>query len=583
MDKVVEQRIREWTAPPFDETTIAEIRRLVDEKNDMELAERFYRQLEFGTGGLRGVIGAGTNRMNIYTVGMASQGLANYILASGKAGQGVVIARDSRRMSGEFARETASIMAGNGIRVHFFEDITPTPMCSFAIRETGSAAGIVITASHNPPEYNGYKVYWDDGGQIVSPHDSNIISQVEKTDSIASIKRLDFDEAVKSGLINLIADEMTDRYISMLEKHAFSRPSPSAIKIVYSPLHGSGYRIVPAVLSHFGFTSVHVEPQQAVPDGNFSTVKSPNPEEPEAMGRAIDLAGKIDADIVLATDPDSDRMGVAFRDSRGEYTLINGNQIGVMLEYYILTRMKEAGTLPSNAAVVKTIVTSELQREVARHFSCHTDDVLTGFKWIASKMKEYDETGSHEFVFGGEESYGYLPVPFVRDKDAVSSCYFFAEMAAWLAERNRTLQEFLDGIYISFGLYLEDLHSVTLKGREGIEKIQGIMTKFRSDPPQSFYGIRVSEMRDYRFGKRMDTASGQTSDMGGLPSSDVLQFLLEDGSMVTMRPSGTEPKIKFYISVNCRVAEDTLAEGKIFLREKIDGMKKDLLRVVESV
>ena len=572
MEKNIQQKIDQWVAPPFDEATINEIRDLVYEKNEKELTDRFYRQLEFGTGGLRGVIGAGTNRMNIYTVGMASQGLANYILDNEDPAKGVVIARDSRRLSVEFAREAASVLAGNGITVHFYEDITPTPMCSFAIRELQAAAGIVITASHNPPEYNGYKVYWNDGGQIVTPKDEEIIEEVEQIDSIESIKKTDFESAVKSGIIKLIGASMTKAYTEKLAGFMFRKPNEeSSVKIVYSPLHGSGYKIVPETLKHFGFTGVSPEPEQSKPDGNFPTVKSPNPEEPAAMEFSIAMAEKLNADIVLATDPDADRMGVAFKDSTGKYILINGNQIGVMLEYYILSRHAEAGTLPKNGVVVKTIVTSELQREVAKGFSCHVEDVLTGFKWIADKMKTYDETASYTFLFGGEESYGYLPVPFVRDKDAIASCCFFADMADWLKKRNMSLNDFLDEVYIKFGCYIEDLHSMTLKGIDGIERIQKMMKAFRDRPPADFSGIRVTDMKDYKNGHY------------GLPSSDVVQFKLEDGSLITMRPSGTEPKIKFYISVNKKATKEDLAMVKDSLRTQIAELKESLVSLAESV
>ncbi len=480
MDNIIHEKAEEWMSRPFDEATVAEIRGLVHEKNEKELTDRFYRNLEFGTGGLRGVVGAGTNRMNIYTVGMATQGLANYIIASGRARGGVVIARDSRNMSLEFARETASIMAGNGIPVRFFEDITPTPLCSFAVRKTGATAGVVITASHNPPEYNGYKVYWSDGGQIVPPHDKNIIAQVEKIESVASIKKIDFTEALTKGIITILKENFHDIYISALEKEILRGKVSSPVKIVYSPLHGSGYRIVPMTLRHFGFNDIHVESEQSIPDGNFPTVESPNPEEPDAMRRALELAKKVQADIVMATDPDSDRMGIAFRNHDGEYVLINGNQIGVMLEYYILTRREENKTLPSGGLIVKTIVTSEIQREVAEHFGCRTEDVLTGFKWIAALIEKYEESGEAQFIFGGEESYGYLGVPFVRDKDAVSSCLFFAEMTDWLKSRGMTPMDFLDEIYLKFHCYLEDMHSLTMRGKDGLEKIKDLMKRFRA-------------------------------------------------------------------------------------------------------
>ena len=498
MNEAIKRTIEEWIRPPFDADTINEIQEIVAKGDEKELEERFYRALEFGTGGLRGIIGAGTNRMNIYTVGMATQGLANYIRKTASAGTGVVIARDSRHFSDLFAHEAAAILAGNGIPVYLFREITPTPIASYAIRRLKAVSGIVITASHNPPEYNGYKVYWDDGGQITPPHDERIIDEVNRVSSIADIRRIDIEQGLKSRMIRYLGDEITAAYIADLEKAALRPPLESAVKIAYTPLHGTGHKIIPEVLRHFGFTNLFVQSEQSLPDGNFPTVTYPNPEEKEAMEMVTQLAREENADIILATDPDADRMGVGFRGPDGEYVLINGNQIGTMLEYYILSRSRENGTLPGNAAVVKTIVTTELQREIAKSFGCRIYDVLTGFKWIALKMKEFDDSGSATFIFGGEESYGYLPVPFVRDKDAVSSCYFFAEMTDWLASKNMTLAGFLDEIYATYGLYLEDLHSLTLKGIEGTEKIRIIMERFRTAPPAEFSSIRVDSVADIK-------------------------------------------------------------------------------------
>jgi phosphoglucomutase len=485
MEKRILDRIKEWTSPPFDRDTISEIELLTSNKNTPELEDRFYRTLEFGTGGLRGVIGAGTNRMNVYTVGMATQGLANYITSRNMSSPSVVIARDSRIMSDTFALEAASILAGNGIRALYFRDITPTPFASFAVRELGATAAIVITASHNPPEYNGYKVYWDDGGQIIPPHDRNIISEVGKIASISQIKKMPIGKVVEEGMIEYIDEKVYASYVEKLGRAAHGCDAPSGIRIVYTPLHGSGYRIVPDVLSRFGFSDLHIEELQGVPNGKFPTVKSPNPEEREALSCAIDLAAKTGASIVLATDPDADRMGVAVRDRSGEYVALNGNQIGTLLLYYKLVRAKKNGDLVPGSSVIKTIVSSDLQGEIARDFGCAVTDVLTGFKWIAAAMKE-NEKKNVRYVFGGEESYGYLPVDFVRDKDAVSSCYFFAEMTAWLASSGRTPLDLLDEIYGRYGLYLEDLHSITMKGREGGEKIRSIMRSLRAHPPRKF-------------------------------------------------------------------------------------------------
>lgn len=583
MDSTIQKRIDEWTREPFDEATRKEINDLRERGDEKELEERFYRTLEFGTGGLRGVLGAGTNRMNSYTVGMATQGLANYIKASGGAARGIVIARDSRRRSDEFARESAAILAGNGIMVYLFKDIAPTPFCSFAIRHLGALSGIVITASHNPPEYNGYKVYWDDGGQIVAPHDKNIIAEVEKIDSITAIKRVDFDAALAAGTIRYIDDEIMAAYTKALEGAALRKKAASPVSIAYTPLHGTGYRIIPRILEHFGFAAVNVEQSQAVPDGSFPTVKSPNPEERDALERVLALARATNADIVLATDPDADRMGVAFRDRSGDYTAINGNQIGTMLAYYVLSRARENGTLPANAAVIKTIVTTELQREIGEAFACRVEDVLTGFKWIAAKMKEYDQTGSNVFMFGGEESYGYLPVNFVRDKDAVSACYFFAEMADWLKRQNRGLQDFLDEIYVKHRLYLEDLHSLTLKGIDGMQKIGVIMESFRKNPPSAFAGTAVTRVDDIQNLVSSFPASSEKKAIPGLPASDVIQFFLADGSKITMRPSGTEPKIKFYFSVCQKVDAAGLSAGKEALAGKVAALKSDFLQKVNAL
>ncbi|MCU0847295.1 MAG: phospho-sugar mutase [Spirochaetes bacterium] len=580
MEDNIKKLIVEWTKPPYDKETIREIADLLDSSNESELLERFHSRLEFGTGGLRGIIGAGTNRMNVYTVGMATQGLSNYIKETRKELNGVVIARDSRRMSDEFAREAASILAGNGIRVFYFNDITPTPFASYAIRELNAVSGIVITASHNPSEYNGYKVYWEDGGQIVPPHDKNIIERVNAVSSIEMIKKTAFDKAVNSGIIKIIDREITDSYLKRLEKASFRTKGKSNLKIAYSPIHGTGYRIVPEMFKSFGFENIFIVEQQSVPDGNFPTVKYPNPEERETMEAVISLAAKKDADLLLATDPDADRMGVGFKDSNGKYILINGNQIGCMLEYYILNRLKESSRMPSEPAVVKTIVTSDLQKEIAMDFGCRIDDVLTGFKWIASRMKKYDEDGSPEFIFGGEESYGYLPVDFVRDKDAVSSCYFFAEMADWLDARGSSLSRFLDEIYLKYSLYLESLHSLTLKGIDGNEKIVGIMKKFRDNPPGEFSGIKVGKIWDLKSLISIDMTTGKSEPISGLPPSDVLQFFLIDGSKITLRPSGTEPKIKFYFSVRDKARPENLPEGKEGIKIKLEEFKNDLLKKI---
>ena len=583
MNESIQKRIDEWTSTPFDADTIREIKSIIAKNDEKELVDRFYTALEFGTGGLRGVIGAGTNRMNVYTVGMATQGLANYIKKTRSAGTGVVIARDSRRYSDAFARETAAILAGNGIPVYLFEDITPTPLASYAIRHLKAVSGVVITASHNPPEYNGYKVYWEDGGQIIPPHDERIIEEVRKIDSINKIKKVPFEQGVSSGTVTILRDEITAAYIKSLEGIALRPIRPSDIKIAYTPLHGTGYKIVPRILNHFGFKQVKLQKEQSIPDAKFSTVKYPNPEEKETMKMVVDLARREDADIIMATDPDADRMGVGFKGADGVYLLINGNQIGTMLAYYLLSRYRELGSLPKNAAIIKTIVTTELQKEIAEGFGCKIYDVLTGFKWIAAKMKEFDDTGKSTFIFGGEESYGYLPVPFVRDKDAVSSCYFFAEMADWLKSKNMTLSGFLDEIYTSYGLFLEDLYSLTLKGLEGTEKIRLIMDRFRKTPPAEFSSIPVDRLADIENLVMKNLKTGAEEKIADIPSSNVLQFFLSDGSKITMRPSGTEPKIKFYFSVRESATPETLSSAKSRISGKLEGLKRDLLKKIDSV
>ena len=575
MESKILELAEKWSKAPFDDETREEIKNLIDSKNEKELEDRFYRSLEFGTGGLRGIIGAGTNRMNIHTVGAATQGLANYIISQGKASMGVVVSYDSRIKSDIFSKDTASILAANGIKVYIFDDIMPTPLCSFAIRELKAVSGIMITASHNPPKYNGYKVYWNDGCQITPPHDTAIIKEAEKVDEITKVKRGNFDEFVKSGMIVLIGKDIQNKYIENLSKVVMNDDIEKNIKIVYTPLHGTGYRILPEVMKHFGFGNIILEPKQSIPDGNFPTVKYPNPEEKEALELAVKLAENENGDIILATDPDADRMGVGFKDKNGKYVLINGNQIGTMIEYYLLTRLKEKNALPKNGAVIKTIVTTELQSDIAKDFGCAIFDVLTGFKWIGTLMRKFDETGEYKFIFGGEESYGYLPVEFVRDKDAIGACYFFCEMAGWLKKNGRTLADFLEEIYTKYGYYLEDLVSMTFEGKEGMEKIQKIMAFFRNNPPKDFAGCDVERVDDIKNLSRKYIKTSKEEKISELPSSDVIQYFLSDGTKITMRPSGTEPKIKFYFSAKDKTAE--------LSKQKIESYKKALVSIVDKI
>ena len=569
MNNTILNKAKTWTNSPYDVETQEEILELINKGDENELKDRFYKNLEFGTGGLRGIIGAGTNRINKYTVGKATQGLANYIIKSGKAKKGVVIARDSRRFSEEFAKETAKILVGNGIHVYFFEDIMPTPLASFAVRELGAVSAVVITASHNPPEYNGYKVYWEDGGQIIPPHDKNIIEEVNNVESVEAIKKIDFEAGLKDDRITIIDKKIITAYIKETEKIAFDKKIESNLKILYTPIHGSGYKIVPNILKHFGFTDVAAIDSQEKPNGEFPTVQSPNPEEKETLSLAIEEAKKIKAQVVLATDPDADRMGVAVNDGSNNFVMINGNQIGSMLAYYTLLRHNEAGTLKENDAIIKTVVTTELQREIGESFNCKIDEVLTGFKWIAAKIEEYKTTGSNRFIFGGEESYGYLPADFVRDKDAVLSSYLFADMVRWLQNNGKTTLQFLDEIYIKYSLYREDLHTLTLKGFDGAEKISKIMENFRKDPPAEIGGSKVIKIEDYE------------NKIKGLPASNVLQFYTEDGSKITMRPSGTEPKIKFYFSVKMKTNKNSIDKDKKILENKIEVLRDSLLKMTE--
>ena len=575
MESKILELAEKWSNAPFDDETRDEIKKLIDSKNEKELEDRFYRSLEFGTGGLRGIIGAGTNRMNIHTVGAATQGLANYIISQGKASMGVVVSYDSRIKSDIFSKDTASILAANGIKVYIFDDIMPTPLCSFAIRELKAVSGIMITASHNPPKYNGYKVYWNDGCQITPPLDTAIIKEAEKVDEITKVKRGNFDDFVKSGMIVLIGKDIQNKYIENLSKVVMNDDIDKNIKIVYTPLHGTGYKILPEVMKHFGFGNIILEPKQSIPDGNFPTVKYPNPEEKEALELAVKLAENENGDIILATDPDADRMGVGFKDKNGKYVLINGNQIGTMIEYYLLTRLKEKNALPKNGAVIKTIVTTELQSDIAKDFGCAIFDVLTGFKWIGTLMRKFDETGEYKFIFGGEESYGYLPVEFVRDKDAIGACYFFCEMAGWLKSKGRTLADFLEEIYAKYGYYLEDLVSMTFEGKEGMEKIQKIMAFFRNNPPKDFAGCDVERVDDIKNLSRKYIKTSKEEKISELPSSDVIQYFLSDGTKITMRPSGTEPKIKFYFSAKDKTAE--------LSKQKIESYKKALVSIVEKI
>ncbi|WP_035557117.1 phospho-sugar mutase [Hymenobacter sp. IS2118] len=541
----IQQSINTWLTPEYDAETQAAIREMQASGQDEQLTDAFYRSLEFGTGGLRGIMGPGSNRMNRYTLGMATQGLCNYLMQSFPGQEiRVAIAHDSRNNSAEFAQIAAGIFSANGIVVYLFDGLRPTPELSFAIRELECQSGCVITASHNPKEYNGYKVYWNDGAQVVAPHDANIIAEVNKITSVGEVKF----EADRSKIIS-VGENIDALYFARARQLSID---PAAIqrqhdlKIVYTPIHGSGITLVPGLLREFGFTNVSVVEAQATPDGNFPTVQSPNPEEKSAMQLALDQAQAQDADIVFATDPDADRVGVGVKNDKGEWVLLNGNQTAALLTYYLLSARQRAGQATPQDFIVYTIVTSEIIGDIARQHNVKSYQTLTGFKYIAGLIRDLE--GQETYIGGGEESYGFLIGDFVRDKDAVSACAMVAEMAAVAKDQGRTLYQEMVRMYAHYGLYVEDLISLTKKGQRGAEEIQEMMAQLRANPPQTIAGLKVVEIRDYKTGRIHDLRTGLATETG-LESSNVLQFITEDGSKISARPSGTEPKIKFYFSV----------------------------------
>ncbi len=573
VEQLVLQKAQSWLDGQYDEATKKQVKYLMD--NDMkELVESFYKDLEFGTGGLRGIMGVGSNRMNIYTVGAATQGLANY-LRKNFAGERirVAIGHDSRNNSRMFAEHVADIFASNDFDVFLFDSLRPTPELSFAIRELKCHSGVVVTASHNPKEYNGYKAYWTDGSQVTAPHDKNIIAEVEKITSVDMVLT-----GKNPGNITILDEKFDEIYLNKVHELSLSPECVKKhhdMKIVYSPMHGAGVRLVPASLKKFGFTNVIMVKEQSVIDGNFPTVESPNPEERKTMSMAIDLAAKEGADLVLATDPDSDRIGVALRNKKGEYVLLNGNQTLVLLMSYQLTRWAELGKLDGNQYVVKTIVTSQMANAVAEHFGVKCYDCLTGFKYIAKIIRENE--GKAKYIGGGEESFGYLAGDYVRDKDAVSACSLAAEAAAWAMDTmGLTLYEWLQELYVKYGFYREGLVSVVRKGKEGAELIQKMMVDFRATPPKTILGSPVVKINDFLSLEQTDVKTGAKTPIVQ-DKSNVLQWFTEDGTLVSVRPSGTEPKIKFYFGVKAPLAsvaefDTTLAQ----LDAKIEGIKKDL-------
>lgn len=561
----------------FDEATRAELKAI--EGNDKEIQERFYKDLEFGTGGLRGIIGAGTNRLNIYTVSKATQGFANYIIKQGEDAvkKGVAIAFDSRRMSPEFAEITALVLNGNGIKTYIYPSLRPTPMLSFAVRELNCTGGVVITASHNPPEYNGYKVYWADGGQVPYPRDEAIIEEVNAVTDFHTIKTANRDEAVKAGLFNVIGEEVDEAF----DKNVLAQiVNPEIIKeqhdlkIVYTPIHGSGNKPVRRVLKKAGFENVTVVPEQELPDSEFTTVGYPNPENPAVFELAIKLAEKIDADIILGTDPDCDRVGAVVKTKDGSYTVLTGNMTGTLICNYICSQKAKLGTLPKNGALVSTIVSSEMTKAIAKKYNLAYFDVLTGFKYIGEKIKEFEQTGEYQYVFGFEESYGCLSGTYARDKDAVVASLLICEMAAYYKSRGMSLYDGLMELYDTYGVYKEIIHSITLKGIEGIENMKKIMDTLRKDAPSEIAGVKVTETRDYLEDKIVDVATGKVSPTN-LPKSNVLYFTLADDTWFCVRPSGTEPKIKIYFGTKADTVEN--AEKKIATAQ--DG----IMKVVNSV
>ncbi|MBQ5654336.1 MAG: phospho-sugar mutase [Alistipes sp.] len=573
LDPQILAKAQQWLDGNYDAETKAQVKHLI-ENDPKELVESFYKDLEFGTGGLRGIMGVGSNRMNVYTVGMATQGLANY-LKKNFAGEQirVAIGHDSRNNSRKFSEHVADIFASNGFTVFLFDALRPTPELSFAIRELQCHSGVVVTASHNPKEYNGYKAYWTDGSQVTAPHDKNIIEEVAKITDVDQILTGKNPEN-----ITILGDEFDQIYLNKILTLQLSRECVLAhkdMKIVYTPIHGSGVKLVPASLKNFGFENVSVVAEQAVVDGNFPTVESPNPEERKTMMKAIELAAKEGADLVLATDPDSDRLGVALRNKQGEYVLLNGNQTLALILSYQLTRWAELGKLDGKQFVVKTIVTSQMANAVAAHFGVKCYDCLTGFKYIARIIRNNE--GIATYIGGGEESFGYLAGDFVRDKDAVSACSLAAEAAAWALEtKGQTLYEWLQELYVQYGLYREGLVSVVRKGKEGAELIQKMMVDFRENPPKTIVGSPVVKINDYQKSETLDVVTGTVTPIEE-DKSNVLQWFTEDGTIVSVRPSGTEPKIKFYFGVKAPLA--SVAEFDAVLAQldgKIEAIKEDL-------
>jgi phosphoglucomutase len=563
----IQLQYERWLGDPLiDAATKEELAGISSQEN--EIADRFYRNLEFGTGGLRGVIGAGTNRMNVYTVGKATQGFANWLLSQG-ASPSVVIAHDSRRMSPEFSLDAALVLAGNGIKTYLFRSLRSTPQLSYAVRALSASGGIVVTASHNPPEYNGYKAYGADGCQLIPEDAEQVIAAIARIDSLGDVKRISREEAEAQGLLVWL-DEKADReYVETVVGESLNRELLQGelgekFSIVFTPLHGTGNVPVREALKGAGFRNVHIVPEQEQPDGNFSTVKSPNPEEREAFTLAIELAKKVGADIIIGTDPDADRMGAVVKNNEGEYVVLSGNQSGAIMVYYKLSLLKERGLLPDNGVVVKTIVTSEMGADIAKSFGVEVENTLTGFKYIGEKMTSYEQTGERSFLFGYEESYGYLSGTYARDKDAIVASLLICEAAAYYSSQGKTLYDVLQELYAEYGSYLEGLESRTLKGIDGVAQIGAIMNDWRSNPPAEIGGVKVTEVLDYSKG------------LDGLRPENVLKYRRADGSWFCLRPSGTEPKIKVYFAVkqdSPESAKSALQTLKEAVMSRVDGVQ----------
>ena len=589
MDAQIQRAIQAWLNDPAiadaDKREISDLHSRGDQK---ELTDRFYRDLEFGTGGLRGIMGAGRNRMNVYTVGAAAQGLANYIGRQGEPAKkaGIAIAFDSRHLSPEFARRVACVMAGNGITAHIFKELRPTPALSFAVRWLGCTSGVVVTASHNPPAYNGFKAYWSDGGQVTPPHDEAIMKEVHKVTDYGQIKTTQYAEALSQGLIREIGLDLDQAFLTCVNTSCLNpevcRKVGKKLKIVYTPLHGTGITLVPAALRMRGFESIHIVPEQAITDGSFPTTPSPNPEEGAAMKMGIDLAMKEGADLVIATDPDADRMGIAVRRPDGQFVLMNGNQIAALLTHYICDQYTRQGRMPQNGVVISTIVSSDFMKEIARSFGAGVIETLTGFKWIAEQIRHFELAGppgrpSRQFLFGAEESYGYMPCTYTRDKDAVTSAAFIAELAAAQTVQGESLYALLESLYQRHGYFQEGAKSFTLPGADGAARIAGIMRDLRAKPPRELAGRPVKAIGDL-LSRELRTTDGSLISKYDLPESDVLIIILDDGTKVIGRPSGTEPKIKFYILV--RGPGQDLEQARAQAGKLIDEIGKELTRLI---